>query len=93
MTDAETDAQYLEALLALTRALREAKGPMWTQQKMADHIGTSLSKYKKYERRSPMPHRLLTRFCETVGVTADEFLSLKARALRAVPKGTMRKQK
>ena|ERR1017187_246858 len=90
----ETDAKYLEALLALTRALRKVKGPLWTQDKMATHIGTTLAKYKKYERRTPMPHRLIVRFCETVEVTTEDFLSLKARAKieRAVPLGTLRKQ-
>ncbi len=72
----QTDSKYLEALLALTRALRESRGPRWTQQRMADHIGTTLAKYKKYERRTPMPHRLIVRFCETVGVSTDDYLSL-----------------
>lgn len=77
--DDVADSEYLQKLLSLTKALRVAKGPRWTQPKMAAHLGTTLYKYKKYETRTPMPHRLLIRFCDTVGVTADDFLSLNVR--------------
>lgn len=90
------DSKYLEDLLALTKALRKAKGPKWTQRKMADQIGTTLAKYKKYEIRSPMPHRLILRFCAVVGVETDDYLGLSARvkpALRLIEQEQEAKKK
>lgn len=80
--DDETATEYHEALLALTRALRKAKGPKWTQKRLATEIGAELKDYKKWERRSLMPHRFITRFCTVVGVDTDDYLRLNVHIER-----------
>lgn len=87
MTKELTNKEYRDALLALTQALREAKGPKWTQEKMATQIGASLKSYKKWETRSLMPHRFIVRFCGAVGVDSDDFLSLNVRVGRKAARG------
>lgn len=83
----QTNKEYRDALLALTKDLREAKGPRWTQVVMAKQIGADHKDYKKWETRSLMPHRFITRFCREVGVDVDDFLDLNVRvAPRAAKK-------
>ena len=43
-----------------TAELRDARG--WTQQQMADALAIPLERYKKYEKRSPLPQWLVARF-------------------------------
>jgi transcriptional regulator with XRE-family HTH domain len=46
---------------ARTARARLAKN--WTQQQMADALAVELSTYQKYEKRTPLPHHLVYRFC------------------------------
>jgi DNA-binding XRE family transcriptional regulator len=77
---AETPKAYRDALLQRTRELREGRG--FTQVQMAGFLGINLEAYKKYERRTPLPHHLIAEFCALVNTTEGYFLSGK------VPKRT-----
>ena len=53
--------QFNEAFCTRTRELREATG--MSQIEMAGALGVSAEAYRKYEKRSPLPHYLVIRFC------------------------------
>jgi transcriptional regulator with XRE-family HTH domain len=57
-----------------TRAIREAMG--WSQKEMAHALGIPLENYKKYEKRTPIPHRLITRYCLITGVSEADLFDL-----------------
>jgi DNA-binding XRE family transcriptional regulator len=65
---------YNDKLCARVKVLRERRG--WTQRIMAETLGISLENYTKYERRSPLPHWLLLRFCRIMGIGSDDLLSV-----------------
>jgi DNA-binding XRE family transcriptional regulator len=56
------------------KELREAVG--WTQEQMAAAIGVEKENYKKYETRSPLPHRHVARLCLLVGISVDDLYDL-----------------
>jgi hypothetical protein len=45
---------------------------------MAGKLGLPLRAYKRYERRKPLPHSLIARFCAIVGVTTDDLFRMVA---------------
>jgi transcriptional regulator with XRE-family HTH domain len=53
--------------------LRKARG--LTQAEMAQHLGISLDRYKKYERRSLLPPYLLPRFAAIVDRPIDYIIT------------------
>ena len=65
MSEEQFEERFLSDLLSRTRSLREARG--WSQAQMAEALGVSLARYKKYETRSPLPHHLIPRFAMLVG--------------------------
>jgi transcriptional regulator with XRE-family HTH domain len=62
---AETESELRRQYINRTAELRQARG--MTQQEMADALGISLDRYKKYEQRSVLPPYLLPRFAGIVG--------------------------
>jgi transcriptional regulator with XRE-family HTH domain len=49
----------------------------WTQKQMAKALSISRENYKKYETRTPLPHRYIEQFCIITGVSADELFNLE----------------
>jgi len=49
-----------------TKMLRESMG--LTQEQMAERLGISAAVYQKNEIRTPLPHYMLTRFCDVTGL-------------------------
>jgi DNA-binding XRE family transcriptional regulator len=66
----DTDT-FAVTLCARTKALRERAGLL--QREIADLLGVPLENWKKYERRSPLPHHLVSAFCDLCRVSADDF--------------------
>jgi transcriptional regulator with XRE-family HTH domain len=60
----EAEATLARAYIQRVKELRVARG--MTQQEMADALGISLDRYKKYENRSVLPPYLLDRFAAVV---------------------------
>jgi DNA-binding XRE family transcriptional regulator len=58
-----------------TKAIREEMG--WGQSSMAKALGISLDAYKKYEIRSPLPHRYVEKFCLITGVSAEQLFDFQ----------------
>ncbi|MCC2652154.1 MAG: hypothetical protein K0Q60_2317 [Microvirga sp.] len=58
-----------------TKAIREEMG--WGQASMAKALGISLDAYKKYEIRSPLPHRYVEKFCLITGVSAEQLFDFQ----------------
>lgn len=92
MIDDEKADVLHEQIAARTKALREAKRPKISMQQMATHLGCTVDAYKKYEFRTPLPHRYVALFCAITGATIDylftgiERLESKARRPRTAPK-------
>ena len=53
-----------------------------TQAQMASQLRVELAAYKKYERRSPLPHHLITPFCVIVDASEGYLLGGKIRAAK-----------
>lgn len=62
---APTVRKYREELCARVREARDSIG--WTQLQMADALQIELDTYRKYEKRTPLPHHLIERFALFVG--------------------------
>ena len=65
---------YNDKLCARVQALRERRS--WTQKVMAEALGIPLENYGKYERRSPLPHWLIPRFCRIMEIDERELLAV-----------------
>lgn len=63
-------ARFNRRFCERVRELRHANN--MTQAAMASALGITSSAYEKYETRSPLPHRLISRFIEVTGVDIDE---------------------
>ena len=60
----------------VTASLREGAG--LTSEDMAGKLGLSKRAYNRYERRKPLPHSLIARFCAIVGVSSDDMFRMVA---------------
>lgn len=56
------------------KAIREQIG--MSQRQMAVACGISLDNYKKYEVRTPLPHRYVERFSTITGVSVENLFNL-----------------
>lgn len=64
--------------LLFCRAIRIKRAEAgYTQAAMADLLGLKLSTYKTYERRTPLPHDLLLRFCGATGVKIAQLFDIE----------------
>jgi transcriptional regulator with XRE-family HTH domain len=74
-----TAIDFNPTFCARVRAIREAHKK--TQSEMARILGVTEKAYEKYESRSPLPHYLIDRFAQAMGVDIDElFMPPKAYA-------------
>jgi transcriptional regulator with XRE-family HTH domain len=69
----DTDAEFLAAMLARTRALRLKRG--FNKKQMAEALGIPYDNYRQYEKRSPLPHHLIPRFAAIVDEDAGFVLT------------------
>lgn len=69
-----TARAYNGKFCARVKALRERRG--WTQKVMAEVLDIPLANYEKYELRSPLPHRLIPRFCRIMDIDARDLLAV-----------------
>lgn len=60
----------------VTASLRLGAG--LTSEDMAGKLGLSERAYERYERRKPLPHSLIARFCAIVGVSTDDMFRMVA---------------
>lgn len=60
----------------VTASLREGAG--LASEDMAGKLGLSTRAYDRCERRKPLPHSLIARFCAIVGVTTDDMFRMVA---------------
>jgi transcriptional regulator with XRE-family HTH domain len=60
----DTEAEFLEAMLERTRALRLRRG--FNKKQMAEALGVPYENYRQYEKRTPLPHYLIPRFAAIV---------------------------
>ncbi len=61
MAENETEAQFKQQFTQRVKDARRALG--WKQWQMAEALDMPQDKYKTYEGRSYLPHRLIGRFC------------------------------
>jgi transcriptional regulator with XRE-family HTH domain len=62
------------------QAIREEMG--WKQKDMAEVLAIPLERYKKYEGRTPLPHRLISLFCKVTGVPEAQLFDLDVPVTR-----------
>jgi len=61
-----TRSKFVADFVGRVRQIREALGK--DPKEMAELMGVSLDKWRKYEKRTPLPHDLIPRFCRLTGV-------------------------
>jgi transcriptional regulator with XRE-family HTH domain len=64
-----TPTEFEQAYIARTKALRKDKG--WTAAEMATALDIPVERYRKYERRTLLPHFLMERFALITGVSVE----------------------
>lgn len=65
----KTDKEFLADYAGRTKKARKEAG--YTQETMADALGTDRGNYKQYEKRTKLPQKFVARFCELTGVTTQ----------------------
>ena len=58
-----------------TKRARIARG--FSQAEMADALQVEEDTYSKYERRTPLPHRYIPRFCLICGISLEELFAMR----------------
>lgn len=79
MADSETEAEYKQGFVSRVATARNALG--WKQWQMAEALDVPQDKYKQYEGRSLMPHRLIQRFCLIAHVDMEWLLTGRGKKL------------
>lgn len=69
MAQIPTKTAFAIAFCERVADLRGARD--FTQYRMAETLGVPLENYKKYEKRSCMPHYLIPKFANIVGVSIE----------------------
>lgn len=77
-------SDFQRQFIERTKQLRERRG--WSQQEMADALQISLSRYSKYEQRSPLPHEFIDLFTRLVGCDIDFYITGKIARRKHRPK-------
>jgi len=75
MEQDQTEALFNNALCARVHELRLERG--WTAEQMAIALGVSADRYRKYEKRSPLPAYLMERFCLVANCSLEYLLTGK----------------
>lgn len=90
MPAVDSRTEYLAALTARIRKLREAKG--WTQAEMATALGVPEERYRKYENRSALPIYLVEKLSLITGRSIHFIVTGKEMRLAPVVPVTMAKR-
>lgn len=77
MLDADSEAAFNAALCARVRQVREERA--WTQEKMADLLNIPVERYRKYEKRSPIPMYLVPRLSALTDTEVEWLVTGKGR--------------
>lgn len=80
----EAESALAQAYIRRVRDLRIARD--FSQKQMADALGISVDRYKKYENRSVLPPYLLDRFAAIVQRDIDYIVTGRARSRRRTSK-------
>ena len=83
MTVWSEEQEFTEALLARVHKLRSEHG--YTAEQMAIALGIPAERYRKYEKRTPLPHYLIERFAVIVGRDVEYVLTGKSSRPRRSP--------
>ena len=82
-----TAADFLDGFCTRVRTARKARG--LTQAEMAAALGVGGEAYRAYEKRTPLPHFLIERFCRIAGVEIEYlFTGRRRRTDRKIPTNT-----
>ncbi len=85
----QTATAFHQAFCAQLRKLREARG--LTIEEAAEFLGMTGEALRKYETRTPLPHRYVHRVCRFYNLTIDEFWQAASRAAaKAAEKSNVR---
>lgn len=91
MAETATQARFVAALCARIKRLRDEKD--WTQEQMATALGIPTERYRKYEKRSALPHHLIERLALITGRDIAYILTGTAAKISAPPPFTGRTTK
>lgn len=73
MTDRMSETEEKLAFIRRVKNARMARFP--TQNPMLTILGVEQGTYKQYEVRTPLPHRLIPKFCAACGISVDWLLT------------------
>jgi len=84
MSESEEKAAFIQRV----KAAREARFP--TQAPILIILGIPQGQYKHYEKRTPLPHRFIPKFCAATGVSVEWLLTGEGKgpAIADIPKAT-----
>jgi transcriptional regulator with XRE-family HTH domain len=81
MNDSNRELLFNAALCERVSNLRRERG--WTAEQMATALGVPSDRYRKYEKRSPLPAYLMESFCLIVDCDLDYLLTGRKRVMVA----------
>lgn len=99
MSHSNEELDFNIALCARVRTLRESLD--WSAEIMAEALGVPAARYRKYEKRTNLPHYLIPRFARLTGYSVEYVLTGREpgrhadrhRADQAAPSASRRDQR
>lgn len=91
MVEGNAEFIFNNELCGRVKRLREERG--WTAAQMATALGVPAERYRKYERRSPLPAYLMERFCLAANTSLEYLITGKdapARQIQVIDGGKKR---
>jgi transcriptional regulator with XRE-family HTH domain len=79
MSDSNRELLFNTELCERVSTLRRERG--WTAEQMATALGVPPDRYRKYEKRSPLPAYLMVSFCLVVDCDLDYLLTGRKRVV------------
>jgi hypothetical protein len=89
--DRMSETEEKLAFIGRVRAAR--KGRFNSQGPICTILGIDQGTYKQYEKRTPLPHRYIPKFCAATGVTYEWLLTGEGRGPNVEPLPTPRERK
>jgi hypothetical protein len=83
MPDRMTETEEKAAFIGRTRAARMAR--FEKQKPMLTILGLDQGTYKQYETRTPLPWRLIPKFCAATGVDIEWLLTGEGKGPNSIP--------
>lgn len=78
MNDQNRELLFNNAFCERVQTLRKERG--WTAEQMATALGVPPDRYRKYEKRSPLPAYLMEQFCLVVDCEMEYLVTGKRKA-------------